>query len=227
MEQRKNPKLDLDSKRSLFMSMGLCVSLALVLLAFEWRSEFDPIDIPDEPDEGIIEIILESPRTRIPAPPKPPKPVVINPTSEETQDDNHEEELFDEEELSTEPVDSGFFEVTLVELPEEIIDEPLIRSEVMPSPDGGMATFYKHLSKELRYPRSATRMGIEGRVFIQFVVEKDGSLSDVVAVKGISEECDLEAIRVIKSYPKWNPGKQRGKPVRVRMILPIYFKLNP
>lgn len=208
------------------MSMGLCLSLGLVLLAFEWRSEFDPIDIPDEPDGEIFEVIVESPRSSIPTPPKPPKPVVINPTTDETLIENDEKE-FDEEELFTEPVDSGSFEVLVVEPPEDEIDEPIFVSEIMPSPDGGMAAFYKHLSKELRYPKSATRMGIEGRVFIQFIVEKDGSLSDVMAVKGISEECDLEAIRVIKSYPKWNPGKQRGKPVRVRMILPIYFKLNP
>lgn len=227
MEQRKNPKLDLDSKRSLFMSMGLCLSLGLVLLAFEWRSEFDTIDIPDEPNGEIFEVIVESPRTSIPAPPKPPKPVVINPTTDETEVDNDEEELFDEEELLTEPMDSGSFEVVVEEPPEEVVDEILITSEIMPNPDGGMASFYKYLSKELKYPRSAMRMGIEGKVFIQFVVEKDGTLSDVKAVKGISEECDLEAIRVIKSYPKWNPGKQRGIPVRVRMILPIYFKLNP
>lgn len=83
------------------MSMGLCLSLGLVLLAFEWRSEFDPIDIPDEPDGEIFEVIVESPRSSIPTPPKPPKPVVINPTTDETLIENDEKE-FDEEELFTE-----------------------------------------------------------------------------------------------------------------------------
>jgi protein TonB len=82
-----------------------------------------------------------------------------------------------------------------------------------------------YVSENLKYPVKASRMDIQGRVFVQFVVEKDGSLTDIQVVKGIGAGCDEEAVRVIKNAPRWEPGKQRGRPVRVKMILPIVFKL--
>jgi protein TonB len=78
----------------------------------------------------------------------------------------------------------------------------------------------------MKYPAQARRMGIEGKVFVEFVVDKDGTLTEVKTVKGIGAGCDEEAVRVIQSAPKWKPGKQRGRPVKVRMILPIIFKLS-
>ena len=98
--------------------------------------------------------------------------------------------------------------------------------EDQPGFPGGMPAFYEYVSKNLKYPNQARRMGIEGRVFVQFVVGKNGSITDVTAIKGIGAGCDEEAVRVIKSSPNWSPGKQRGKPVKVRMILPITFKLG-
>ncbi len=98
--------------------------------------------------------------------------------------------------------------------------------ENMPEPDGGMAAFYKYVGKELDYPKQARRMGVEGRVIIQMVVGKDGSLGDFKVLKGIGSGCDEEAVRVLKAAPKWKPGKQRGRPVPVKMTVPIMFKLN-
>ena len=89
-----------------------------------------------------------------------------------------------------------------------------------------MSAFYKYVATTLRYPAQARRMGIEGKVFVQFVVDKDGSLTDVQAIKGIGAGCDEEAVRVISKAKKWKPGKQRGRAVKVRMILPITFKLG-
>ncbi len=111
------------------------------------------------------------------------------------------------------------------DMPEEKVDEIFTIVEVQPAPIGGMKAFYEFVSKNLKYPNKAARMSIEGRVFIEFVVEKDGSLTDIKAVKGIGAGCDEEAIRVISQAPDWNPGKQRGRAVRVRMVLPIVFKL--
>lgn len=91
---------------------------------------------------------------------------------------------------------------------------------------GGIEAFYKFLSENLRYPRRAQRMGIQGRVFIFFIVEKDGSLSNIRVVKGIGAGCDEESVRVMSLSPKWNPGKQRGKVVRQAMIQNILFKFN-
>ena len=84
----------------------------------------------------------------------------------------------------------------------------------------------EYLSSNIKYPEEAKEKGISGRVFIQFVIEKDGSVSNVKVMKGIGGGCDEEAVRVVKAMPKWKPGKQKGKPVRVNYILPVSFKLD-
>jgi protein TonB len=94
------------------------------------------------------------------------------------------------------------------------------------SPIGGMTAFYKYVGDKIKYPSQARRMGVEGRVFVEFIIDKDGSISDVRAVKGIGAGCDEEAVRILQAAPKWKPGKQRGKPVKQRMVLPITFKLG-
>jgi protein TonB len=109
--------------------------------------------------------------------------------------------------------------------PEES-NEPFIVVENPPLPEGGFEGFGKYLQKNLKYPEQARRMNVEGKVFVQFIIDKDGSPTDITVLKGIGSGCDEEAVRVIKNMPKWTPGKQRGKPVRVRMSLPIVFKLG-
>jgi TonB family protein len=98
--------------------------------------------------------------------------------------------------------------------------------EQQPEYEGGMEAFYKYVSSEMTYPLQARQRGIEGRVYVQFVVEKDGSLSDVKVIKGIGAGCDSEAVRVVQNASSFKPGTQRGRPVRVRMSMPIIFKLN-
>jgi TonB family protein len=98
--------------------------------------------------------------------------------------------------------------------------------EDQPTPEGGMEAFYDYIQQNLKYPAQARRMGIEGRVFIQFVVDKDGSITDVKSVKGIGAGCDAEAVRIMQNAAAWNPGYQRGRAVRVRMVLPITFRLG-
>ena len=105
-------------------------------------------------------------------------------------------------------------------------DETYMVVEDQPEPEGGMKAFYKYVTENLNYPTEARQKGIEGKVFVQFVVDKDGSLSEVKAIKGIGSGCDEEAVRVIAESPVWNPGKQRGKSVKVRMVMPINFRLG-
>ncbi|KXX69641.1 energy transducer TonB [Flammeovirga sp. SJP92] len=90
---------------------------------------------------------------------------------------------------------------------------------------GGMGKFYKLIGKNMKYPKQAKQMGVEGKVYVQFVVEKDGSLSDVKVVRGLGAGCDEEALRLVKESPKWKPGKKDGLPTEQRMVLPISFKL--
>lgn len=98
--------------------------------------------------------------------------------------------------------------------------------EVMPEFPGGSDAMMKYLSENIKYPEEAKDKGISGRVFLSFVIEKDGAVSDVKVAKGIGKLCDDEAVRVVKAMPKWKPGLMKGKPVRVSYMLPIFFKLD-
>ena len=105
-------------------------------------------------------------------------------------------------------------------------DEVFMVVEDQPIPEGGLESFYRYVAENMKYPTTARQAGTEGKVFVQFVVDKDGALTDVRALKGIGGGCDEEAVRVIKEAPAWNPGKQRGKFVKVRMVMPITFKIG-
>jgi len=224
MEVKKNPEVDLSKKTGLFLNIGLVVSLALTIMAFEWKfyDEGDLVDLGQVNDQ--FEETMEIPQTEQPPPP-PPK--IQQPEIIEVPD---EEEI--EEEIEVD-LDVEITEETIVEEivfddepEEEEAEEIFTIVEDQPAPKGGMAAFYEYVGKNLKYPAQARRMGIEGKVFVQFIVDKDGSITEVQAIKGIGAGCDEEAIRVLKNAPKWNPGKQRGRPVKVRMILPITFKLG-
>lgn len=224
MEPKKNPKVDLDRKTGMFFNIGLAISLAIVLTAFEWRSYDDGnlVDLGQLDDD--FEDIMEIPPTEQPPPP-PPKiqlPQIIEIPDEEEIEEEIEVDL--DVEITEETV---IEDIVFEEAPEEeVADEIFDIVEDQPTPPGGMSAFYKFVGKSMKYPNQARRMGIEGRVFVQFVVDKDGTLTEIKAVKGIGAGCDEEAVRVLKSAPKWKPGKQRGRPVKVRMILPITFKLS-
>lgn len=124
----------------------------------------------------------------------------------------------------------GPTEVVFEEPVEEVVveDENQVFTVVEQQPEfeGGMNAMYTFIQKNMKYPTSARRMGIDGKVFVQFVVSKDGSISEVKAIRGISADCDKEAERVVSMMPKWKPGKQNGKAVNVRYVIPIQFKLN-
>ena len=129
------------------------------------------------------------------------------------------------EDLAIEQVIEQVIESDIDEVEEEATEEIFVIVEESPVPIGGLATFYQYVNDNIQYPRQALALNLEGRVFVQFVVGKDGSLNDVTIVRGIGGGCDEEAIRIVKGAPRWKPGKQRGKPVLVKMILPITFKI--
>jgi periplasmic protein TonB len=224
MELKKKPEVDLQRKSGLFLSIGLVLSLAIVTMAFEWKSYDDRnlMDLGNVNDE--FEDVMEIPPTEQPPPP-PPK--VQQPEIIEVPD---EEEIEDEIEIDLDveiTEETQIEEMVFEEAPEEeVADEIFTVVEDQPTPKGGMQAFYEYVSKNMKYPAQARRMGVEGRVFVQFVVDKDGTITDVKAVKGIGAGCDEEAVRVLQNAPKWNPGKQRGRSVRVRMVLPITFQLG-
>lgn len=223
MEVKKNPKADLTRKTNLFFAIGLVVSLLLVIVAFEWKSydEVSQVDfgMVDDDFEELVDIpITEQPP---PPPPKIQQPEIIEVPDEEELEEEIELDI-DMDVQEDAVVEDIVFEEAPAEEPVEQIFEVV---EEQPEPEGGMEAFYKFVGKELRYPAQANRMGVEGRVFVQFVVDEQGNVSNVQAVKGIGAGCDEEAVRVIK-LTKWTPGKQRGRPVKVRMIMPVMFKLS-
>jgi protein TonB len=224
VESKKNPKADLTKTTGLFLNVGLVISLLLVIFAFEKKVYDDGSMVNLSAAAEDFEDLMDIPQTQQPPPPPPKKvqPEIIEVPDEEEIEEEIEIDL--DVEMTEETV---IEEVVFEEAPEEeVVDEIFTIVEDQPTPNGGMSAFYQFVQKKLKYPAQARRMGIEGKVFVQFVVDKDGSLTEVQAVKGIGAGCDEEAERVIKSAPKWNPGKQRGRAVKVRMILPITFKLG-
>src|SRR5262245_17694154 len=219
MESKKEPGADLSGKSGLFLGVGATVALSLVISAFEWKSYNDPlIDLRPRLSD-VFEQTVDIPRTEILPPAPKPRPVEIVEVPNETPVDLIpiiDIEWRDSVEVFAPPV----------VVPEEPTDEPFLHPEQSAEPKGGFAAFYKYVGDNFKYPPQARRIGIEGRVFVEFVINKDGMLTEVKAVKGIGAGCDEEAVRVIQSAPPWNPGKQRGKPVRQRYTLPIIFKLG-
>ncbi len=224
MEVKKKPEADLTKKTGMFLNLGLVLSLGIVITAFSWRT-YDDGDLMNlgQVDDNFEEI-MEVPPTEQPP---PPPPVIQQPEIIEVPDEEEIEQEI-EVDLDVEITEETAIEEIIVsdEPEEEEADEIFTIVEEQPTPNGGMAAFYAFVRKNLKYPSQARRMGIEGKVFVQFVVDKDGKITDVQAIKGIGAGCDEEAIRVLKNHPKWKAGKQRGRPVRVRMVIPITFKLG-
>ena len=105
-------------------------------------------------------------------------------------------------------------------------DKVFEKVEDMPEFPGGEQAMMDFVAKNVQYPKEAMEKEISGRVLVGFIVEKDGSISETEIVKGIGGGCDEEAVRVVKAMPKWKPGKEKGKPVRVSYMMPIFFKLQ-
>jgi len=224
MEVKKTEKADLTKKSPLFFSIGLLLTMALVVMAFEWKQyDEQALDLVAK-STNTFEEIMEIPPTEQPP---PPPPQVQQPQIVEVPDEEEiEEEIQVNFNIETTQETKVEQVVIQAEEPKEEVDEIFTIVEESAAPKGGMPAFYKYVGDKMKYPAQARRMGIEGRVFVEFVINKDGSISDVRAVKGIGAGCDEEAVRVVQSAPSWTPGKQRGKPVKQRMVLPITFKLG-
>ena len=224
MEAKKTPEADVNKKAGMFLAIGLIVSLGLTLAAFEWKqyAAGELMDLGMAQDD--FEELTEIPPTEQPPPP-PPKiqqPQIIEIPDEEEIEEEIEIDLDVEITEETEVEEIVFEE----EPEEEVGEEIFMIVEEQASFPGGNKAWGKYLRKNLKYPRTAQRMGIEGKVFLSFVVDKEGVISDIVVSRGIGGGCDEEAIRVLKNSPRWSPGKQRGRAVKSRMAIQIFFNLK-
>lgn len=226
MELKKNPEADLEKKRNLFFQIGLVVALALILFAFEYNM------MPSDESTFVVqntgkveeEIVPITKQEEI-KPQTPPPPAVTDVL--EIVENN--QEITNEVKVENSEADANTQIQAPVEVQQEEENDEVVNFYVIedkPEFPGGDAAMFQFISKNIKYPEIAKENGVQGKVFIQFVIGKEGKVTDVQVIRGVDPSLDKEAIRVIQSMPPWKPGKQRGKPVRVSFQVPINFKLS-
>ena len=226
MQVKKSEKASLENDKLIYVLMGLVFVLSLVYVALEWTErEVTKYEVTDT--DFLFEEEVEIQQTSQETPPPPPPPAVQEVEVLNVVEDNVETESIEvnaEDDKAEEVVIAAPVEAPVEEEEEEVV---FVVVESMPEFPGGQQALFKYLSENVKYPVIAQENGIQGRVICQFVVNKDGSIVDVEVVRsGGDASLDKEAIRVIKSMPKWKPGKQRGKAVRVKYTVPVNFKLQ-
>jgi len=228
MERKKNDKVNLEKRKGVFFQLGLVIALSLILIGFEWTSsglksnQFDTGE-----GDAIEEEIIPVTRQEKPEPKTLPKPPKVTEVLNIVEDD-----VTIENELILDDLESDQDEEVQI-LDFDVADEETEEAEIffivedMPSFKGkGLNGFRNWVMKNLQYPEIAAENGISGTVYVQFVVEPSGLVNKVTIMRGVDPALDKEAIRVVKTSPKWTAGKQRGKPVRVAFTFPIKFVLQ-
>ncbi len=226
MEAKKSVSANLENQKDLFLLIGFVVVLGLMYIAFEWTKQ--EITVYQDTTSDVIiedeEIVMQTVQNQPPPPPAPEPPVVTPEIVVVEEDVKTNTDAFISESKKTDvPI--------VAPIAPPVVDEPddnvvFVAVEKQPEFPGGIQKLYEFLGKKMNYPTAAKEAGIQGRVICQFVVNKDGSIVDVVVVKGVDPDLDAEAIRVIKMMPKWNAGEQSGKKVRVKYTLPVLFRIQ-
>jgi len=227
MELKKSKKADLENKRGLFLQIGMFVSLAIVLYAFNYSEKVTKTDslgqvAATEINEEMIPITRQE---EAKPPPPPPPPAAVEILSIVTDDVKITENL---EIMDSEATKETKVEVAQIvtEEKEKVEEEIFVVVENMPEFPGGELALRKFISTAIKYPSIAQENGIQGKVFVNFVVDRDGSISNAKIARGVDPSIDKEALRVVMTLPKWKPGMQRGKTVRVSYTVPISFQLQ-
>lgn len=223
METKKTKRSDLEKKRPVFLQLGIIIALAAAITAFEWKTpDVSGTYLPPREAANIETDII----TVVSQKKELPKPV--NTTLIKTVEDIRENVPDIDVSVEIDPeglVEPYFPPLPIPEEPDDQVDEPFIIVQRMPVFPGGEAALMKYLADNTVYPQRAKEAGISGTVYITFVIETDGHVSSIAVLREVGGGCTEEAIRVVSKMPRWEPGRQRGKAVRVRMNLPISFKL--
>ncbi len=227
MKNKKSDKANLENKRGIFFLIGLVISLGTILLAFEWKSKPKAVsDLGNStfvPDEYVY--IPPTPNEKKELPPQkievPFFELVDNNSDVDTEMDAFVSEITDETFIDFNPVVFQNKE----EKNEEIPDFFLVVDD-MPEFPGGQAALLKYLSSNVKYPVIAQENGIHGKVFVSFIVDEKGLITNVELIRGVDVSIDNEALRVVRSMPRWKPGQQNGKPAKVKYSVPIHFELQ-
>ena len=229
MEVKKSERANLENKKLLFIEIGLIISLLIVFIALEWTSKETQTAVLEDNTEILIEEEIIS--TNMDTPPPPPAAPKIPVLSDQIDIVDDEIELEDDMFMNLEDNSSLGVEIMdYVETQEEEVEEeaiPFALVEEKPSFQGGDANqFSKWVNQRLVYPEIAKENGVQGRVTLQFTVEKDGTVTKVKVLRGVDSSLDKEAVRVVSSSPKWKPGKQRDRAVAVTYTFPVIFQLR-
>ncbi|SFK91722.1 outer membrane transport energization protein TonB [Porphyromonadaceae bacterium KH3CP3RA] len=227
-EVKKTPKANLERHRGTYILMGMVLGVSILFFAFEWSTETRKLDETVLVQDVLAEEEIEITRHEPPPPPPPPPPEPETPEIIEVVEEKVETkmEIKVEDDQSKRQTDVYIPPPPPKPKQEEVTEEIFVVVEEQPEFPGGNAAMMKFLSDNIRYPVIAQENGISGRVICNFVVERDGSITDVQVVRGVDPSLDREAIRVIQQMPRWKPGKQRGSAVRVRFTLPVVFRLQ-
>lgn len=228
MEAKKSPKADLEKKKGLYLEIGLVIALAACLVAFNIKSyDMEEVEVSQRTAMDEIEDVVIQTAEDTPPPPPPEQPEVATELTvvENDAEVTHELGIVDMGDNANQAQEE-FVPVEIEE--EETVVEEEIFTVVENDPEfpGGMEALYEYLGKNIQYPTIAKENNITGKVYVTFVVEKDGSIANPRILRDIGGGCGQEAIRVVKAMPKWKPGKQRGKAVRVQFNLPVSFNLR-
>ena len=229
MKRKKSKEVDLEHKKTLFFEIGFIIALGLVLIAFEWTTRPESVKgFQQKSEENIVQeevpVTRRQEKKEQPPPPPPSSTEQLNivdddveiedelrlEQTEADQDTRVQIDAFSEEDEEAEDEQQPFMVVE---------DPPQFQG-------GGVKTFHKYVQDHVEYPTVAAENGIEGTVYVQFVVDRDGGISNIKILRGVDPSLNNEAKRVIQNAPKWEPGEQRGKPVRVLLSLPIVFQLQ-
>jgi len=224
MQLKKNPSASLEDKKFTYVLLGFVFVLSVCFVALEWtEKEVTKYEVADTEFAFEEEIDIQQTSQETPPPPPPPAVQEVE-VLNVVEDDVETQEI----EINTEDDKTEVVIQAPVEIKEEEEEEDVVFVIVENKPEfpGGDAALMKYIAENIKYPVIAQENGIQGRVICQFVVNKDGSIVDITVVRSVDPSLDKEAMRVIKSMPKWKPGKQRGKPVRVKFTLPIVFRLQ-
>jgi protein TonB len=229
MEAKKSPKADLENKKTLFLQIGLVIALVLCLLAFNWTTGKKD----DSVFEGMTEQAIEEEQIPVTeeAPPEqaPPPEVTVTDLFEIVQNDVvlTSEVSFDDDETTEDKVVEIYAPVSLQAEEEATEEEVFVIVEDMPKFKGGdINRFREWVQKRVRYPEIAAENSIQGRVYVTFVVETSGLVSNVSVTRSVDALLDAAAKEAVEASPKWEPGMQRGRPVRVRYSIPIIFQIE-
>lgn len=227
MEAKKSKKAAIENQRGSWLLMGLVVALAFMFVSFEWTQHDVRIAALSSDDESIYltELVpITFPDEKLEPPPPPENKIV-----EILEIVKNDIEVADNVSTVSEDMNATHQIIWIPPVVEtEVVDEDIIVdvAEIMPEFPGGMAALMKYLGTNIKYPTISQEMGSMGRVIVQFVVDKDGTITNPTVARGVDAYLDKEAIRVVSSMPKWKPGVQNGKKVRVKYTVPVVFRLQ-